>query len=348
MHGQLDYILIQISRGRLGRSKSRCSSDTTKQHREDDFVPSRQDYESRDWHCQNRYSSRQPSLNLEPNQSSLQADWQPVSTTSLPPFACEPFVSCTSRFCGKLANVAISTSAAQEQDRPTWDIRSVICWIAELPRQHARGPGHPEVPNKPRIFWKAGHFPLIQHPQVALEIDMSCPGRRHNPSFHAADLILGLWHNRQEQLAELGWGSLLRARLASTDPKSAFCWSRFLSVCVHGSLETWRTKYLDSRWLSQPSFPAPIARTLDVPFYKDKYDGRGPQPSFKQSLFGLPKVYACAFPDCLSRYDSVGQNVDHNLTFRSSGVLLAPCIYSLIFFVDQPIREFVRQIRYCH
>lgn len=24
----------------------------------------------------------------------------------------------------------ISTSAAQEQDRPTWDIRSVICWIA--------------------------------------------------------------------------------------------------------------------------------------------------------------------------------------------------------------------------
>ena len=126
-----------------------------------------------------------------------------------------------------------------------------------------------------------------------------------------------------------------------------------LLVAIPVRLCTWESgnlkdKYLNPRWLSQPSFPAPIARTLDVPFYKDKYDDRGPQPSFKKSLFSLPKVYACVFPSCLSRYDSVGQNVDHNLTFRSSGVLLAPCIYSLIFFADQSTREFVRRIRYCH
>ena len=92
-------------------------------------------------------------------------------------------------FVGGWPTWPISASAAQEQDRPTWDIRSVICWVVELPRQHARGPGYPKVFNKLRIFWKAGHFPLIRHLQVVLEIDMSCPGRRHNPYFHATDLI---------------------------------------------------------------------------------------------------------------------------------------------------------------
>ena len=50
-------------------------------------------------------------------------------------------------FVGGWPTWPISASAAQEQDRPTWDIRSVICWVVELPRQHARGPGYPKVLN---------------------------------------------------------------------------------------------------------------------------------------------------------------------------------------------------------